>query len=63
MVISNLNFFKRFVTLLEGTLKIELLSKDVELNLLHVGIFTSFLSRLVYSGEGGYHCLAPCRLG
>ena len=55
------NFFKRFVTLLEGTLKIELLSKDVELNLLHVGIFTSFLSCLVYSGEGeGYHCLAPC---
>ena len=54
------NFFKRFVTLLEGTLKIELFSKDVELNLLHVGIFTSFLSCLVYSGEGGYHCLAPC---
>ena len=46
---------------LEGTLKIERFSKDVELNLLHVGIFTSFLSCLVYSGEGGgYHCLPPC---
>ena len=56
------NFFKRFVAPLEGTLKIELFSKDVELNLLHVGIFTSFLSCLVYSGEGGYHCLPPCIL-
>ena len=47
------NFFKRFVTLLEGTLNIELFRKDVELNLLHVGIFTSFLSCLVYTlGRG-----------
>ena len=43
------NLFKLFVKPLEGTLKIELFSKDVGLNLLHVGIFTSFLSCLVYS--------------
>ena len=55
------DFFKRFVTPLEGTLKIELFGKDIELNLLLVGIFTSFLSCLVYSGEGGYHCLRPCK--
>ena len=54
------NFFKQFVTPLERTLTIELFSKDVELNLVHVGNFTSFLSCLVYSGEGGYHCLLPC---
>ena len=36
-------FFKRFVTLLEGTLKIELLTKDVELNMLYVDSFTFFL--------------------
>ena len=40
------------VTPLERTLKIELFSKDVGLNLLHVGRFTIFLSCLVYSGEG-----------
>ena len=37
---------------LEGTPNIKLFSKDVELNLLHVDIFTSILSCLVYSGEG-----------
>ena len=52
------NFFKRFVTPLEGTLKIELFSKDVELNLLHVGIFTSFLSCLAYSVEEGLSLFA-----
>ena len=40
------------MTRLEETLSIELFSKDVELNLLHVGIFISILLCLIYSGEG-----------
>ena len=47
MVISNLRNLAP-----DLKLKFELFSKDVELYLLHVGIFISFLSCLVYCGEG-----------
>ena len=47
------NFFKRFVTQLEGTLKIELLSKDVELKGLPVVVFIFFLTCIVFAGKGG----------
>ena len=49
------------MTLLEGTLNTERFSKYVELELLSVGNFIfSAPPCLVYSGEGGYYCLAPC---
>ena len=48
-------FFKLLVTPLEKTLTTELLSKDVELNLLPVGIFTFFLSCLFTLGKGVYY--------
>ena len=48
-----LNLFKRFVTPLEKTLKIELFNKDVELNLLHVGFFTFFSVMLNQLWGGG----------
>ena len=47
----DLFFFK--LTQLDGALTTELLSKDVELKLLPLGIFTFFLSYLTYSGDWG----------
>ena len=47
------NFFKRFVTPLKGTLKIELFSKDVELKGLPVDVFIFFLTCIVFAGDGG----------
>ena len=41
------------MTPLEGALNTERFRKDVELNLLLVGIFISFPSCLVYPGERG----------
>ena len=45
-------FFKLLVTLLEETLTTELLSKNVELTVLPVGIFI-FSAMHVYYGKGG----------
>ena len=46
------------MTPLEGALTGGLLSKDVELKGLPVGVFIFFLTCIVFSGEGGYRCLA-----